>query len=114
MARLSKGKARVGPSHGHDFDRISDSIYGYGRHRINGRKELFSNDYIYLAVSEHAEDVEVGINKNRHLIHDSFWCNDEKDESHAQNRFIDGFSMEAGDDLEDFLDKLELQGDQDE
>src|SRR5689334_20158164 len=116
MAILSGKRARNGPSSGNDFDRIKEPIFGHGKSMLNKKKDLFNSDYIYVYKSEDDEDIihdgEVGINKNYHRIHDSDWCNNEKNEHHALNRFFDGLDHEDDDieygdidldDIEEFL-----------
>lgn len=96
MAILSRKKIRNGPSSSHDFDRIEDKIWGGMRGKINKMSDVFTSDYIYVykegCDDDLADDGEVGNNKMRHKIHDSDWCNGEKNEDHAINRYFDGLS----------------------
>ena len=123
MAILSGKRARNGPSSGHDFDRIKEGIYGSYRGLVNRKKDLYGSDYIYVYREDHEDDNiihdgEVGVNKNYHRIHDSDWCNSEKNEDHPMNRFLDELpdddDIEYGDveltDVEDFFN----EGDGDE
>ncbi len=106
MAVLSKRSVRNGPSSGHDFDRIDEKLFGSGRGKVNKRKDLYGSDYIYVYKASDDDvdfdnDHEIGINKNYHRAHDTDWCNGEKNEHHAMNRFFD--AMEEGD-INDVLD----------
>lgn len=103
MAILSGKRARNGPSSGHDFDRIKEGMFGHGKSLLNKKKDLFGSDYIYMYREDKEDDDvihdgEVGVNKNYHRIHDMDWCNCEKNEHHALNRFFDG--LPSDDDIE--------------
>ena len=95
MAILSGKKKRSGPSSGHDFDRIKESMWGGIRGKMNKRKDVFSSDYVYTYREGEDDDIydgETGVNKMYHRIHDQDWCNGEKNEHHAMNRFFDGIA----------------------
>lgn len=82
-------KLKKSLSIGHDFDRIEEKVYGGRRGWVNKQKELFSSDYIWTAPAfdepddddfMDAVDVEVGINKNRYIIHEPDYNNEYKNE----------------------------------
>lgn len=109
MAVLSKRSVRNGPSSGHDFDRINEKLFGSARSKMNKRKDLFGSDYIFvykesLDDDDLDNDGEIGINKNYHRIHDTDWCNGEKNEEHHINRFLD----QVKDRFEDIREMLSI------
>lgn len=116
MAILSKSRYGGGPSHGHDFDRIEDTIHGSHKWKINRYREVFTSDYVYVADPKGETDIDTerGVNKNRHLFHDSSYCNDLRDEPH-EIRAVEDFLTEVTDDeLELMMEDLDLNDGDDE
>ena len=89
MAILSKNKKSSTSASGYEYLKLSDTIFGYRKSRINKESECFTNDYIYGSSpddSEYFEDREVGANKSFSLFHDENWCDNYKNLSSSKER----------------------------
>jgi hypothetical protein len=93
MAKLSKKRGRGIVSSGHEYVKLSDTVFGFRKSRISKESELFSNDYIYMYSEDDdedsagfLEDKEIGINKNYCYFHEESDSDGYKNVSARQER----------------------------
>jgi hypothetical protein len=87
MALLSKKHKFSRISSGHTYQRLSDTVFGCKKPKLNKEDEVFSNDYIYSYTEDDGDDddgsifddKEVGINKN------FAWFSEESDNDDYKN-----------------------------
>lgn len=110
MSLLRKKKYSGTGSSGSHIASLKDKIHGYYDFKVNRKKEMYNNDYVYLYSKEldddgdYSYDGEVGINKGKYKVHDTAWCDEFKDEAFVKDSDVEEMANASlSDVLTDFL-----------
>lgn len=82
---------------GHIYDRVDDKMWGSHRHKMNRKKEVFHNDYLYIGEDDQDgmyRDVDIGVNKQFINVSSEGFNNEKKHEYFAMNRYLEKIEAE--------------------